>query len=116
MMIQHPEVVEKIEQKLISTFEKSEKEDQFKFATTMIKNNKKFGLDDDDSEASNEANFNLQVVKYSQHLTCDYLFNLQYLYVAILKTLQFYPIVLMVRTHTKHVLLIFLYTPSYRSC
>jgi hypothetical protein len=49
MMIQHPEVVEKIEQKLISTFEKFEKEDQSKFAITMIRNSKKFGLDDDDS-------------------------------------------------------------------
>ncbi len=115
-MIQHPEVVEKIEQKLISTFEKSEKEDQSKFATTMIRNSKRFGLDDDDSEASNEASFNLRVVKYSQHLTCDFLLNLQYLYAAILEILQFYPIVPMVRTHTKHVLLIFLYIPSYRSC
>jgi hypothetical protein len=59
MMIQHLEVVEKIEQKLISTFEKSEKEDQFKFPTAMIMNSKKFGLDDDESEAFNEASFNL---------------------------------------------------------
>jgi len=44
---------------LISTFEKSEKEDQFKFAIAMIRNSKKFGLDDDDSEASNETSFNL---------------------------------------------------------
>ncbi len=115
-MIQHPKVVEKIEQKLISTFEKSEKEDQSKFATAMIKNNKKFGLDDDDSEASNEASFNLRVVEYSQHLTYDSLLNLQYMYAAILETLQFYPTIPMVRTHTKHVLLIFLYTPSYWSC
>jgi hypothetical protein len=101
---------------LISTFEKSEKEDQSKFATTMVKNSKKFGLDDDDYEAYNEASFNLQVVEYSQHLTYDSLLNLQCMYAAILKTLQFYPIVPMVRTHTKHVLLLFLYTPSYRSC
>jgi len=32
MMIQHPKVVEKIEQKLISTFEKSEKEDQSNYS------------------------------------------------------------------------------------
>jgi len=115
-MIQHWEVVEKIEQKLISTFEKSEKEDQFKFATAMIRNSKKSSLDDDESEASNEASFNLWVVEYSQHLTCDFLLNLQYLYDAIFKTLQFYPTVPMVRTHTKHVFLIFHYAPSYRSC
>jgi len=82
----------------------------------MIGNNKKSSLDDDDSKASNEASFNLQVVEYSQHLTYDSLFNLQYVYATILETLQFYPTVPMVKTHTKHVLLIFLYTPSYRSC
>jgi hypothetical protein len=101
---------------LIYAFEKSEKEDKSKFATTMIMNSKKFGLDDDDFETSNETSFNLQVVEYSQHLTYDFLFNLQYMYAAILETLQFYPIVPMVRTHTKHVLLVFLCTPSYQSC
>jgi hypothetical protein len=101
---------------LISTFEKSEKEDQSKFATAMIRNSKKSGLDDDDFEASIEASVNLRVVEYSQHLIYDSLFNLQYMYAAILETLQFYPTIPMVRTHTKHVLLIFLYIPSYRSC
>jgi hypothetical protein len=95
---------------------KFEKKDQFKFATTIIKNSKKFALHDDDYEASNEASFNLRVVKYSQHLTYDSLLNLQSMYAAILETLQLYPTIPMVRTHTKHVLLIFLYTPSYGSC
>lgn len=83
------------------------KDDQSKFVATMIMNSKKFSLDDDDSEASNEASFNLWVVEDSQHLTYDSLLNLQYLHVAILKNLQLYLIVPMVRTHTKHVILIF---------
>ncbi len=86
-MIQHLEVAKKIEQKLIYTFEKSKKEDQSKFTTAMIMNSKKFGLDNDDSEASNEASFNLQIVEYSQHFNYESLLNLQYLYAAILETL-----------------------------
>jgi hypothetical protein len=82
---------------------KFEKEDQSKFAIAMIKNNKKSALHHDDFEGSNEASFNLRVVKYSQHLTYDSLFNLQSMYVAILETLQLYPTIPMVRTHTKHV-------------
>jgi cytochrome P450 len=100
MMIQHPEVAEKIEQELICTFEKSEKEDQS--AAPTIMNSKKSGIDDDDdSKASDEASFNLRVAEYSQHLTYDSLLNLQYLYAAILETLRLYPAVPMVRTHTQ---------------
>jgi len=54
----------------------------------MIMNNKKFGLDaTNDDETSNEASFNLRVVKYFRHLTYESLINLQYLYVTILETL-----------------------------
>jgi hypothetical protein len=54
----------------------------------MIMNNKKFGLDaTNDDEMSNEASFNLRVVKYFRHLTYESLINLQYLYVTILETL-----------------------------
>ncbi|KAH8942501.1 hypothetical protein BDL97_14G103200 [Sphagnum fallax] len=92
MMIQHPEVAEKIEQELICTFEKSEKEDQS--AAPTIMNSKKSGIDDDDdSKASDEASFNLRVAEYSQHFTYDSLLNLQYLYAAILETLRLYPAV-----------------------
>jgi cytochrome P450 len=101
MMIQHPEVAEKIEQELMCTFEKSEKEDKSESAAPVIMNSKKSGLDDDDSKASDEASFSLRVAEYSQLLTYDSLLNLQYLYAAILETLRLYPAVPMVRTHTQ---------------
>jgi hypothetical protein len=97
MMVQHPEVAEKIEQELICTVEKSEKEDKSESAAPLVRNGKKSGLDDDDSKASDAASFDLRVAESSQRLTYDSLLNLRYLYAAILEALRLYPAVPLVK-------------------